>query len=646
MSRRGRKSTYKCRSGADASPTEQLVLGQTSAPAGDGPAAHSQWIHRGIMAAVAALCSVLYAWTIDFPMVFDDHTYMKDSPLFRDSSSFNYPAHFTRFVRAHLETGTDPDLAVNFVLRPVAYATLHFNYLLDGFHPRWYRVVNIAIHAASSVLIFVLLRLLLRRSPLATGLSPGSHVFIPATVSFLFAAHPLAVESVTYIVQRFTSLAALFSLLTLWLHLSTLEADVGWRRRLLRTATVVSLLLAMQTKEDSFFVPPLAVLIDWLVCGSRLRAAMRSAVPLLACMPVIPALIFMISTAQHGGLDWHQVVNIVNSRDAPLHHWHYIITQLTVVTEYLRHLVWPVGICVDPEWPTFETLANPTVMASLAVLLSLLLASWRLFCRFRGDARAALGFVGVLWFFLTISASSGLVPLPDVMALHRTYMPFIGMMLLATCLLDRLREIQALRHVIPAVVVAATSALSWATIVANDVWKSELSLWEDTVRKSPGKHRVWSNLGVAYSDSGREDKAVDCFEKALQIEPRFHSGALNLSNSLLKLNRPHEALRHTLKLTDSAASSGRPGDEKVLFTHASALAATGNLTEAIHIFTALVAANPRNPDVHFYLGTACLFANDPGRALRHYEEVKRLGRSYADLDKLIDLATSRRRVPQ
>lgn len=95
----------------------------------------------------------------------------------------------------------------------MAYASLHLNYALDGFHPRWFRVVNIFIHSANSMLIYALLRLLLRRSPASDALPHGSVVpFPPQPPAAFCGASACHGAQLTYIIQRFTSLSTLFIL--------------------------------------------------------------------------------------------------------------------------------------------------------------------------------------------------------------------------------------------------------------------------------------------------------------------------------------------------------------------------------------------------------------------------------------------------
>jgi Flp pilus assembly protein TadD len=70
--------------------------------------------------------------------------------------------------------------------------------------------------------------------------------------------------------------------------------------------------------------------------------------------------------------------------------------------------------------------------------------------------------------------------------------------------------------------------LTGTTIARNRVYASEVLLWQDTVKKSPGKARVHNNLGYAYYLSGDRKKAREAFEKALQLNPGWVVSRNNL----------------------------------------------------------------------------------------------------------------------
>ncbi|MBX7209002.1 MAG: tetratricopeptide repeat protein [Verrucomicrobiaceae bacterium] len=572
-----------------------------------------------VPALIVLLCTALYAWTADFPMLFDDHLYIEGNPFLKEAGTFARLAHLADFVALPARLGVDPDLATNFILRPVAYATFRLNYIFDGLNPRWYRVANIIIHALNSALVWLLLRKLLARGAHARQLPAGTIVFVPAAASLLFAAHPLATESVTYIIQRFTSLSTLFFLLALGLYFASLEScdrRARWMRRLGAMAAVAA---GMMTKECVFTAPLVAVVLDALTGGVRPRAAIGRAWPLLIFLPVVPLMVVLAAMAQHPADSvLASAVNIVNAGDDAVPHWYYLVTQITVVAAYLHRVLWPAGLNADPAWSLHHSLAEPPVLLALAELTGVLVTSWWAWRRWRDDLRAASAFAFTLWFFITVSVSSGLVPLPDLMADHRSYLPSIGIFVVMACALDAVRTHgpRAARRLAPAAAFLCVTAHACITCARNSVWRSGESLWSDSVRKSPHNHRAWGSLGAHLADAGRDQEAVGCYREALRIKPDDHTSMFNLSNSLLRLNQPREALdtMHRLIDGDRAAADSPP----VTYTLGIAYAGVGDVGRALPVLKQAVETAPDNPMPHIMLGRIYLSTNQPGRALEHF----------------------------
>jgi len=591
----------------------------------------ARWLHAVIALSIGLFSIVMYAWTADFPMVFDDCMYIKDNPIFRNASNFSYPLHFNEFANLPAKQGIDPDYAVNFILRPVAYATFYANYLIDGFNPRWYRVVNIIVHACNAVLVYALMHLLLTHA-IGGGMRRSSRLFIAITAAALFAAHPLATESVTYIVQRFTSMAAFFYLLALWLYFLSITRVS--HTVLLKACAVLVMILGMLTKECSVTAPIMAVLLDSIIFGTALRLAAWRALPLLLCLPIIPGLVMLTSAAQHDGvLDLQTSLNIVNARDTPIAHWHYLVTQVTVVAAYLQRLFWPTGLNLDPEWPLYQSLLEQPVLAALGGLLALLAGAWWLQRHFHQDVHFKVCWAFLVWFFGTIFISSGLVPLPDLMAEHRSYLPSIGILVLTACLLDRarlfLRTSKWLKAIPTSIAILMLVGLSWATVKRNEVWSSDERLWLDTVAKSPGKCRVWGNLGAAYAGLEKHKEAADCFRKSIEIEPRFQNGAFNLSNTLLRIGQPQESVLVTRSLLEQGGNTAK--DPTVLYTLALGLSQTGKVAEAIHTLHQCVETAPTYPNSHLLLGLIYIEQRKPQIALKHLHQAAILKSPHPEL---------------
>ncbi len=597
----------------------------------------SKRTHLVVAVVLVMLCAALFGPALDYPMVFDDVTYLIDNPVFVPES-YSYPLDFKEFIQRPGKLGTDPDFAINFVMRPVAYASFFLNRWIDGYNPRWYRVLNIAIHAGNAMLIYGLL-VLLRTPKNRDRLGGSSATFIAAATAVLFAVHPLAIESVTYIVQRFTSLAALFCLLALWLHFLAVRSTPRTRSRwILRGGSVLSMLLAMQTKECSFTIPVMAVVLDRFVLGSQWRDSLRRSLPLLLCMPLIPALVLLSSSALHeSGFDFSAGMNIVNSRDEPIPQLHYLATQITVVLHYLRLMVWPVGLNLDPEWPLYRSFFATPVLLAFSALAALVLAAAFIFKRLKTDPRAALVLAFTAWYFVTISVSSSLIPLPDMVAEHRSYLPSVGVFVILACLGDWLRQVRLPaaigRFALPLAAVLALSGLAWKTNNRNNCWSSTENLWRDTAAKSPGKFRVWGNLGAAVSDAGKDKEAVTYFKKSVELEPRFQNGLLNLSNSYLRLNLPHESLKTSQKLIE--LSGDAPLKAPVAYTVGISLYGVGRFEEARRMLCALAETAPGDPMVHRALAYVYVATKQPHLALDHLRTYARLDPDAQDAEPMI-----------
>ena len=114
-------------------------------------------------------------------------------------------------------------------------------------------------------------------------------------------------------------------------------------------------------------------------------------------------------------------------------------------------------------------------------------------------------------------------------------------------------------------IIFAALLLSFAAYKRNGIWKDGLQLWKDVVRKSVGKDRSRSNLGLAYYNQGRLDEAVKEYLAALRLKPDLPEVHNNIGNT------------HTKQ---------------------------GRLDEAIEEYTAALRFNPDYADAHYNLGLA------------------------------------------
>ncbi len=399
------------------------------------------------------------------------------------------------------------------------------NYRLGGLEVFGYHAVNVLVHVCNGLLVAWLAAITLR-TPAMRRAEAGQLLrrLLPVTAGLLFALHPVATQAVTYIVQRVTSLATLFYLLSLALHARgrlSLEAERPSRARAacLYSLSVVAAAAAMKTKEISFTLPIVAVGYELLFFRSRKRLLLLA--PLAATALLVPA-----GLATHG----QSLADVLGgasrfpAETQEISRSVYLLTQSRVVVTYLRLLLLPFRQNLDYDFPLSHSLAEPDVLLALAILVAIGASAVLLLVRCSRANRAAgmLVFFGIAWFFVTLSVESSIVPIRDVIFEHRVYLPAAGAgIALGTALLwivERLHLPVSLPLQAAAALLITAGPLGVATYARNLVWKDELTLWSDVVAKSPRKSGPHNNLALTHQAKGQLDDAIREFREAIRLE--------------------------------------------------------------------------------------------------------------------------------
>ncbi len=521
-----------------------------------------------VAAVIVASTALVYSNTLDASFHFDDATIVTNASL-RDLRNL-WPPSGTRWVGL-----------LSFAL----------NYQAGGLEVLGYHLANILIHVCNGLLVAWLAATTMRTQALREAdAGPLVRHYLPITAGLLFALHPLATQAVTYVVQRFASLATLFFLLSLLLHVHgrlALDADEHGRARAaaLQALSFVAACAAMKTKEIAFTLPLVAAGYEFLFFRAP-RRPLRL-VPLAVASLLVP--LGMSSPAlETPGLE---IPGAEISRSA------YLLTQSRVVLGYLRLLVWPAGQNLDHDIPLSHSILEARVLLAVAALGAL--AGLAIFLLVRGRtanrAPGVLFFFGVAWFFVTVSVESSIVTIADVMVEHRVYLPAVGAAIaLGTALLsgvERLRLRLPLVLQCAAALIVTAAPIGVATYRRNFVWKDDITLWSDAVAKSPNKARPHNFLGRAHLNRGEADEAVREFQVALQIRPWYPEALMNLGRAWWEMRQVDDALR-----AFRAAARLSPGLAMAHNNLGAAYEAKGRTDDAIREFREALRLAPGLPE--------------------------------------------------
>lgn len=547
---------------------------------------------------------LIYSNTLTAPLVFDDHGTI-ESPRIVALRNF---LHFS---------GT----------RYLTDLTFALNYAAGGFNTLGYHIVNVLIHITNAVFVYLLVSLIFRTPVLREEKTDGE--FIAVASSLLFLTHPVQTEAVTYISQRYASLAAFFYLLSLILYLKarlTIEKSSGSNGRawVFYAGCVMVTAAAQITKEISFTLPVMITLLEFTFF-SNVRGALKRLVyllPVLLSLAIIPAMLYLAKSSPAADSGVAGKLGMLMREDLSiLPRYDYLITQFRVMATYLRLLFIPIGLNVDYDYPVFHTLLSPQVLMSFAGLSTIFTGAILLYIRSLGG-KNPWGLVisfGVIWFFMTISVESSIIPISDVIFEHRLYLPGIGIILAFSTVLSCISERLNLKAAAIAVIVAIAAANSFATFERNIVWGSELTLWEDVVKKSPNKARGYSNAGYALIKAGNTGEAVEYFGKAVRLKPEFWLTNYNMGNALLQAGRPEESLPFFYK-----AIKLKPDYVNAYTNLGYALVQLKRPEEAVKYLAESATLQPNSADSFNNLGNALLLAGRTAEAISAYRKALEL----------------------
>ncbi|MGB9489468.1 MAG: hypothetical protein WCA92_03275 [Terriglobales bacterium] len=286
---------------------------------------------------------------------------------------------------------------------------------LFGLNPVGHHAVNVLLHAASAVLLFLLLQQ-------ATGFRWRSLM-----VAALFALHPINVESVAWAAERKNVLSMLFFLLALLAY--------GWYARKpgfgRYSAVFVAFVLALLSKPQVITFPFLLLLWDYwpLERFAALPPTPQAGIAPKVSSPLlekVPFLVLCLASA------------VVTMKAQGAGHTIKDFSQFSVslrlenaVISYLRYLgkaFWPSNLVALYPHRTRLYPAWQVVAAVIVVLLSTALVLLKREQRYLA--------VGWFWFLGSLVPMIGLVQVGDqAMADRYAYLPFIGLFLMITWLL-------------------------------------------------------------------------------------------------------------------------------------------------------------------------------------------------------------------
>ena len=542
-------------------------------------------VGRPLLLIPPLLALAAYATALDNPFTYDDFPSIVNNEFIRR-------LHFAWVFFAGHPTSAG---FASYQFRPLVLTSFALNYAWGQVTPFGYRLVNLVLHMANSVLVAVAFRRILLAIPIVRGLTFDDRRASRAALlgAALFAVHPINSMIVLLVWKRATALATLFFLVELLCFLRL--RSIGFpaerpptRKGLLVAGLFVAQALALATKEIALVFPVLLVLIDlWPRTGPvaatrRPRSGTVIFHASLLLLTVVAAwMLFGQATKGSASPSWGRLA--------------YLGTQLKVIWLYVAMVLAPNLLAAAYDVQPVTRVLSPALLSALVLGLLLACSLWR-------ARREPLLALLVPWILVALAPTSVLAVLQLLVDEDRVYLAFLPIWMAAGIGVEILAAWAGGRMRRPALLLAslAVTALGMCSTYRATVWSDPVSLWLDAYEKHPASRTANTNLCAALTDESRRlPLAAAVCGKAVERFPDGVEARASLVKVLVALGRAEEA--------EQALREGlwRHPENLGFLRLAGHLAwSAGNNRAAIAYYRRVLAVSVSDPEVIIYLARA------------------------------------------
>ncbi len=428
----------------------------------------------------------------------DDPVYVVDNPVIRSVNWANIKHIFSSFVLSNYH--------------PVTMVSYMLDHQIGGLGPGQYHLTNLLVHVINTGLVFFFVLLLFRQK-------------IPALfAALLFGIHPLHVESVAWIAERKDVLYTMFYLAALCAYLLYLKG----KKRFYGIA-IALFVLSLLSKAMAAPLAVTLVAVDYYQCR-----------PLTAKKVWLEKLPFFLLALVFGIIAvWGQSTKQAFEMAGAFSILQRIALAGYGFFQYLFKLIAPVSLSAIYPYPQVEQGGLPLYYYLFPFLVAGLAAgiAW--------TARRSRFYVfNAVFFVVNILLVLQFVPVGNaVMADRYSYVPSIAFfVILAFGVYHLYSKWPRFKKLVLTVFFLYAGLLAVATWDRSRVWRSSQTLWQDTLSRYPRAAEAWNNLGMFQLHNQQYQKALQSFNRVIQLEPQDTRAYTNRGNIQMILGHPDSAI--------------------------------------------------------------------------------------------------------
>ncbi len=383
--------------------------------------------------------------------------------------------------------------------RPVSMIFLMFAYKLWGLNPAGFHLISVLLHLANVLLVFLIFQEICRNR------------FSGLIAAFFFAVHPIHVEAVTPVYNYMGLLAAFFAMASFWVFLKS----EGMGRKIYLIWSFVFYAASIFSKENALILPAIFFVYDYLFWARfRLKEILRrlKAYAVYGCLALVYLLArisFVDQPAALGFWNLDLFFNIGQTQGLISH----LLTVIEIYFFYIMLLFFPFHLNAFHWIPASHSLLSAPALSALICIGGLIIYA---LVRFKTYPR--ISFL-IFFFFLSSLMVSNLIPIGGIFAERFMYLPsvaFCGLIGLVAGRIIRSDQnfIRAKTKMTVLLLVLVGGIYLMQTVTRNYIWRTDISLWKDTLKKTPNAFTPHLNLAEAYDQAGEIQLALKHYEIA------------------------------------------------------------------------------------------------------------------------------------
>lgn len=472
--------------------------------------------------------------------------------------------------------------------QPIRMLSYAVDYHFWKLNPLGYHITNIFFYILTCLMIFSTFKILSQR--LREDAESGSHLRAALFGCLLFAAHPVHVEAVTWMVGRKEVLQGFFFFLAFYSYLKG-RGEEGSKKIIYLSVVLVSLLLAVLSKPSAVVFPGVIMLYEIILAKEKSLTFMKKHWVFLSAALLVSGIftfIMMKVMFEAGGIKQYRGADIGSN----------ILLCLYVFLQNIKLLIFTINYSA-----AYSFIVNMPVFSLKNVIFILITVSLFAFSVL-SLRKTKVIFFSLFFFLITLVPYLNIIPISTLKADRYVFIASFSYVFLLGIVFDRLYAYQNktfsqgfFKLLSVVIFLFLLAGYSFMTIHQNTIWKNSYTLWTDAVEKHPESSTANALMGVVYMDLGMDQESVKYLEKAVLLIPYDYQTHNNLGIVYGKLDEPEKA-------TNAFATAMwlKPDDDTIKINLSVFYQRQKEYKKAEEVLKYLISKNPQNANLYYRLG--------------------------------------------